>query len=52
MASPSLLDQAKQFSLVHDLAEELGVRPELVHAVVQQESGGNPQARSKVGPRS
>lgn len=40
---PSLTDVATQ------VANEEGVRPELVHAVMQQESGGNPSAVSKKG---
>jgi hypothetical protein len=46
---PSALDLLNQYDTVQSVANEIGVRPELVHAVIRQESGGRADARSPKG---
>jgi transglycosylase-like protein with SLT domain len=45
----SAIDLVNRIGAVDDTAGELGIRPELLHAVMRQESGGNPKAVSPKG---
>ncbi len=43
------IDLFNRIGQVDDTAAELGIRPELLHSVLRQESGGNPNALSPKG---
>lgn len=45
----SAIDIYNQLDKVNSMASQLGVRPEVVHAMIQQESGGRPDAVSSKG---
>lgn len=49
MATRSLPDEFETFRLLNQAAQEFGIRPELLSAVANQESGGNPEAQSSKG---
>jgi hypothetical protein len=49
MATRSLLDDFELFQAANSAAKEFGIRPELLHSLIQQESGGDPAARSPKG---
>jgi hypothetical protein len=45
----SIYDELNQYDQVNAVAKEIGVDPQLVHAVIHQESGGRADARSPKG---